>query len=361
MADDEDQSSKTEDATPRKLEKLREEGQVPHSREVNHLFALVGMVALAAGLGPYAFSQLATLGAGIISNAGTTLLDGPGSIGNTLALVGWEALKALLPVFLLFMLLGIIGGYAQHGGVFAPSALMPRLSKISILAGFKRIFGVQAVMELLKSLLKLAILGAILGSLIWNSREILVGLVDENSATGLLHKLQLMLIQLVGAALAIMVVLGGADYLFQRWKFMRDNRMSLRELKDEMRDSDGDPYVKQRQRQIRQERARKRMMSAVPKADVVVTNPTHYAVALRYKPDEGDAAPIVLAKGVEASALRIREVAKEHDVPIYEDPPLARLLWAQAEVDEPIPLQTYELVAKVIAFVADLREKKRAA
>ena len=164
----------------------------------------------------------------------------------------------------------------------------------------------------------------------------------------------------VGAATAIMLVLALADYLFQRFKFMRDNMMTLTELKDEMKESEGDQYVKQRQRQIRNERARKRMMQAVPKADVVVTNPTHYAVALRYKPDEGDAAPVVLAKGVEAVALRIRELAAQHNIPLYEDPPLARLLFAQAEIDEPIPLQTYELVARVIAFVAELRTKRAA-
>lgn len=361
MADDEDQSSKTEDATPRKLEKLREEGQVPQSREVNHLFMLIGIVILAGGLAPFSFLRLAELGAGVLNSAGTTLLDGPSAVGAVLAQVTYEAVLALLPLFGLFLVLGIAGGWVQHGGVFAPKAIAPNLQKISPLAGFKRIFGLQALAELVKSILKLVILGAVLGFLIYQSREGLVGLVDETGPTGLVNKLHLLLIQLVAAAAVIMLVLALADYLFQRFKFMRDNMMSLRELKDELRDSEGDQYVKQRQRQIRNERARKRMMQAVPKADVVVTNPTHYAVALRYKPDEGDAAPIVLAKGVESVALRIREVAQEHNIPLYEDPPLARLLFAEADIDEPIPLQTYELVARVMAFVTDLRARKRRA
>lgn len=361
MADDEDQSSKTEEATPRKLEKLREEGQVPQSREINHLFILIGVVILAGGLAPFSLGRLAELGAGVINNAGTIALDGPSAIGAALAEVAWEGMLALLPIFGLFIALGIAGGWVQHGGIFAPKALMPKLEKISPLAGFKRIFGMQALAELVKSLAKLFILGAVLGFLVYQSRDVLVGLVDEAGTTGLVHKLQLLIIQLVAAATVIMLVLAIGDYLFQRFKFMRDNMMSLRELKDELRDSEGDQYVKQRQRQIRSERARKRMMQSVPKADVVITNPTHYAVALRYRPQEGDAAPVVLAKGVEAVALRIREVAKEHDIPLYEDPPLARLLWAQAEIDEPIPLQSYELVARVMAFVADLRERKRQA
>ncbi len=360
MADDEDQSSKTEEATPRKLQKLREEGQVPQSREVGHMFAMLGILILAAGLAPFSFGRLAELGAGIINNAGTTELDGTSSIGNALFLVTWEGMVALAPIFALFFILGIFGGFVQHGGIFAPKAIEPKLTKISPLAGFTRIFGLQAIAELIKSIVKLLVLGAILGALLYGARDVLVGLADDTNPAGLIHKVQLMLIQLVAAATGVMLVLGIADFLFQRFKFLRDNMMSLRELKDELRESDGDQYIKQRQKVIRAERARKRMMTTVPKADVVITNPTHYAVALRYKPEEGDAAPIVLAKGVEAVALRIRELAKENNVPLYEDPPLARLLWAQAEIDEPIPLQTYELVAKVIAFVAELKGNPRA-
>ena len=141
---------------------------------------------------------------------------------------------------------------------------------------------------------------------------------------------------------------------------MAKNRMSAKELKDEMKDTEGDPHIKSRQRQIRMERARKRMMANVPKADVVITNPTHYAVALRYKPQEGDAAPTVVAKGVDAVAARIRDIATEHNIPLYEDPPLARQLFASVEIDQMIPIELYEVVAKVMAFVMELRKKQRA-
>jgi len=157
-----------------------------------------------------------------------------------------------------------------------------------------------------------------------------------------------------------MIVLTLADVLFQRFQYIRQHRMSRQELKDEMRESEGDPHIKQRQKQIRMERMRKRMMAAVPKASVVITNPTHYSIALRYRPEEGDDAPVVVAKGVDAVAMRIREVAREHNIPFYEDPPLARTLYANAELDSPIPLDVYEAVAKVIAFVMKLKKPGRA-
>jgi flagellar biosynthetic protein FlhB len=359
MADDEDQSSKTEDATPRKLQRLRDEGQVPQSREINNLFALIGMMALVAGVGSWSLTQLAQLGAGVINNAGTVELPDGQAMGAVLLHSLGSAGLALLPIFIIFIVLGVFGGYIQHGGVFSTKTIEPNLQKISPLAGFKRLFGLQAVAEFIKNIVKLAILGIALGVFIYTARDELVSLVDTEPEN-LLVKLQSLSIKLVGTALAIMALIAAADYLFQRFKFMRDNMMSHKELKDEFRDTEGDPHIKQRQRQIRLDRARKRMMSAVPLADVVVTNPTHYAVALRYKPEEGDAAPTVVAKGVEAVALRIREVAKEHNVPLYEDPPLARLLYAQVELDQTIPVQLYELVAKVMAFVFDLRKRQKA-
>jgi flagellar biosynthetic protein FlhB len=165
---------------------------------------------------------------------------------------------------------------------------------------------------------------------------------------------------MIVAALALMVILALADYLFQRMQFTIQNRMTRKEVKDEAKETMGDPHVKNRQRQIRNERARKRMMAAVPKSDVVITNPTHYSVALRYKPDDGDAAPVVVAKGMDHIALRIREVAQENGIPLYEDPPLARQLYANVEIDEQIPLDLYEVTAKVIAFVLQLKKRQAA-
>lgn len=358
MADDEDQSSKTEEPTERKLTRLREEGSVPTSREVNNLFAVVGMVALAGLAAPWAFRRLLELSAAVIQNAGTTPLDDSSAVGAALTHVMMTMLVSLLPLLAVLMVLGYLGGFLQNGGIFSSKPLMPSLEKISLVAGMKRMFSLKSVAELVKSIIKLAVIGVAMVMVIWARRDTLVTLVNGD-VYDMLHQMQILLLWLLGAALVVMVLLAIVDYLFQRFQFLAQNRMTRRELKDEMRDSEGDPHIKSRQRQIRMERARKRMMSAVPKSDVVITNPTHYAVALRYKPEEGDAAPIVVAKGVDAVAARIREIATENNVPLYEDPPLARQLWRDVEIDEMVPVQLYEIVAKVLAFVMELKKKRR--
>jgi flagellar biosynthetic protein FlhB len=358
MADDEDQSSKTEEPTERKLQKLREEGNVPTSREVNNLFAVLGMVAIAGLAGPWGFAKLVELTAALLQNAGTTELGDSVAVGAALTQVAMTFMVALLPMLLILMVLGYLGGFLQNGGIFSAKPLQPSLEKISLIAGLKRMFSLKSVAELVKSVVKLAVIGVAMVWVVWVRRDTLVAMVN-GEVGDMLHQMQMLLLWILGDTLAVMVLLALMDYLFQRFQFLAKNRMSRRELKDEMRDSEGDPHIKQRQRQIRMERAQKRMMSAVPKADVVITNPTHYAVALRYKPEEGDAAPVLVAKGVDAVAMRIREIATENNVPLYEDPPLARQLWKDVEIDESVPVQLYEIIAKVLAFVMELKRKRR--
>ena len=356
MADDEDQSSKTHDPTERRLRQLREDGNVPHSREVSNLFSVLGMLILAAFAAPWAFKRLMEMGAGILQNAGVESMDDTPAVGFMMSHVGMTFLTSLLPVFLIMMVLGYLGNWVQNGGIFSAKPLSPNLSKINPLEGFKRMFSLKSLVELLKSAIKMAVIGGAMAWVVWARRDTLIGLLDASPITTLLH-MQKLLLWLLGAAVAIMAVLALVDYLFQRFQYIAKNRMSPQELKEEMRDSEGDPHIKARQRQIRRERSQKRMMSAVPKADVVITNPTHYAVALRYKPDEGDAAPTVVAKGVDAVAMRIRELATENGVPLYEDPPLARQLWRDVEIDQAIPITLFEVVAKVMAFVMELKKK----
>jgi flagellar biosynthetic protein FlhB len=360
MADDEDQSSKTQDPTERKLRQLREEGNVPSSREVNNLFAILAMVALAGGAAPWAFRKLLEMDAGLLQAAGEVRMDDGAAIGAVLSHVGMTLLLALLPLMLLVLMLGYFSGWIQNGGVFSGKPIQPNLEKISPLAGFKRMFSLKSLAELIKSLVKMAVIGGAMALVMWNHRDMVVGLVDADTVT-MLWYLQRLLLWVLGAAVIVMALLAVGDYIFQRMQYIQQHRMSHRELKDEVRDTEGDPHVKGRQRQIRMERARKRMMQAVPKADVVVTNPTHYACALRYKPDDGDAAPTLVAKGVDAVALRIREIAAEHNIPLYEDPPLARELFRSVEIDEAIPIELYEVVAKVMAFVMGLKGKRAAA
>lgn len=359
MADQEDQNSKTEEPSQRKLRRLREEGSVPTSREVNSLFSLMGMlVALGLAL-PWSLKKIGDFMVRGLADAGTIHLEDRGSIGVVMAHTGVSLLVILLPLLLVLLIAGYLGSVVQNGFVFSSKSIQPNLEKISPMAGLKRLFSVKSLVELIKAILKLTIIGTGMGLVFWGFQKQLLALADSglNIAVLLAEKITL---QMVGAALALMIVLALADVLFQRMQFIIQNRMTRRELKDEMRDSEGDPYVKNRQRQIRNERARKRMMSSVPTSDVIITNPTHYSVALRYKPDEGDGAPVVVAKGMDHVAMRIREIAEENDIPLYEDPPLARQLYRDVEIDAPIPLDLYEVTAKVIAFVMQLRQKRRA-
>ncbi|RYG61308.1 MAG: flagellar biosynthesis protein FlhB [Alphaproteobacteria bacterium] len=358
MADDEDQSSKTHDPTERKLQKLRDDGNVPHSKEVGNLFAVLGMVLMVGLAMPWSFGRLMDAGASIIANSGETRLEDGSNIGVELSSIGMHFLVVMVPLMLVFLVLGYLSNWVQNGNVISGKPLEPDISKISLIAGLKRLFSSKSVVELLKSALKMALIGGAMGWVMWERRDTMIGLLDSPPDV-MLHHMQRMLLWLLGAAVMIMAVLALGDFLFQKFQYIAKNRMTPQELKEEMRDSEGDPHVRARQRQIRRERAQKRMMSSVPKADVVITNPTHYAVALRYKPEEGDAAPTVVAKGVDAVAMRIRELATENGIPLYEDPPLARQLWRDVEIDESIPLELYEVVAKVIAFVMELKKKRR--
>lgn len=357
VADDDDQDSKTHDPTERRLRQLREEGNVPHSKEVGHLFAVLGMTILAAWAAPWAFGRLVEMGAGLLQNSGEWQLEDTAAVGAVLSRVGWGFLVAVIPIIAIMLVLGLAGGWTQNGVIFSTKPLAPSLGKISLIEGFKRMFGLKSVVELLKSAVKMGVIGGAMAWVVWVRRDTLIGLLDSNPAV-ILQNMQRLMLWLLGTTLAIMAVLALADFLFQKFQYIAKNRMTPQELKEEMRDSEGDPHVKARQRQIRRERAQKRMMSAVPQADVVITNPTHFAVALRYKPEMGDAAPTVVAKGVDAVAMRIREVANENNVPLYEDPPLARELWRSVEIDESIPLELYEVVAKVMAFVMELKRKR---
>ncbi len=227
--------------------------------------------------------------------------------------------------------------------------MKPDLSKLSPMKGLQRMFGAQGWMNLLKSILKMAAITAAMIYAVWPEASAIAesGRLDPE---GLLAMTQAIAGRLLLAAVAIVGVIAGLDYLWQRWSFMQRMRMSRRDIRDEVKQQEGDPHVRARLRQIRLERSRKRMMQNVQKSTVVITNPTHYSVALRYDP-EIDAAPTCMAKGVDEVALRIREKAREHDIPIVENVPLARALFAAVEVEETIPREHFEAVAKVIGFV----------
>ncbi|MEC9291863.1 MAG: flagellar biosynthesis protein FlhB [Pseudomonadota bacterium] len=356
MADDEDKSSKTEEASPRKLQRLKDEGQVPKSREVNNFAMMLAMLLVLFLTFPLAMDGLLEFTGSILSQAGTqragTGLDAAFALEQGLV----NELLKILPTFLVLMAFAYFGGVIQTGPIFSHKPIVPKLSKISLIKGFERMFSTRSLMELLKSMIKLFVIGFISVLIIFMYLPEILLLNDKNAFAAVSTTLEILL-RIMAAVVAIAFALSIIDFLFQRMKFLEEQKMSRRELKDELKEQDGDPYVKGRQRQIREQRARQRMMADVPKASVVVTNPTHYAVALSYD-EEVDAAPSVVAKGTDLIALRIREIAQENDIPLYEDPPLARQLHADVEIGETIPLELFEAVAKVVAYIFSLKKNK---
>jgi flagellar biosynthetic protein FlhB len=254
------------------------------------------------------------------------------------------------------VLAAIVGNMIQHQLVWSAESLKPKLSKISPGAGFKRLFSKQAAANFVKGLIKLALIGSVMSALLWPKRHQLDGLVTMDPAIILILTKTLSL-DMLGAVVAVLAVVAAADYFFQYRTWYDRLKMSLREMKDEFKQSEGDPKIKAKIRQLRHQRMKKRMMSDVPKASVIITNPTHFAVALQY--ERGMNAPICVAKGADNIALKIREIAAKHDIPIVENPPLARALHATAEIDQEIAPEHYKAVAEVIGYIMRLRQAIR--
>lgn len=356
MADqDEDKSSKTEEPSERKLTKAREQGNVPKSREVNNLFAILAILIAIVSTLRFAWERLLNLFGGTFSELGFKRLADKSMIGDSMYFMSVEMMKILAPTFILFVVFAYFGGFIQNGWVASWEPVKPKLSKISLIKGVERMFSMKSLAEFLKSLVKMVVIGAVIYAILMMHKNELYTLIDK-SYMDMAITVEVILIRILLAVIAIAILIAIADFMFQKAQYIKDQRMSRKELKDEYKETEGDPHIKGRQRQIRMERAKARMMQEVPQADVVVTNPTHYAVALRYDKAK-EAAPRVIAMGVDLLALRIREIATENDIPLYEDPPLARKLYAEAEMGEEIPLDLYEAVAKVVAFIYGLKKR----
>ncbi|QLQ14035.1 MAG: flagellar biosynthesis protein FlhB [Brevundimonas sp.] len=348
MAESADPESKTEEATPRKLEEARKKGDVAKSADLAQALSFAGAAAVLLGAGGWFANSMAAQLLPFIAEPHAMLggLEaGAGVQIGTRAV--WAATPFLLAVMFATILGGVGGNVAQSGLVFTASKLKPDWSKVNPIKGFGRIFGPDGWVQFIKTLAKLIAIGAISWWVLKPHARELQNLAAFSPAAILPFTRDLVLV-LVGATVAFLLATAGADYLWQRFRFAKRMRMTKEEIKEDFKQSEGDPHIKAKLKQIRAQRSRQRMMQAVPNATVIVTNPTHYSVALRYKPDEGDAAPICVAKGVDALALRIREVAREHDVPIVENVPLARALYASVDVDETIPREHFEAAAKVI-------------
>jgi flagellar biosynthetic protein FlhB len=358
MAEGNEGASRTEEATPRRLEEARKDGDVPKSPELAQVCALGGaFLAVSVGGGVLA-QNLTTSLLPFIAHPDTIQLQGAAGVS-----VAWQVMMAAAPALAVVlgatMLAGIGGNLVQHGVLFTTAKLRPDLSKLSPAEGFKRLFGVDGLIGFARSALKVLLVGAVAWWVLAPHARELPALVGMDPI-GLLTYAAGLGSSLMMAVLALLAVIAVVDFVVQRQRFMTRMRMTKEEVKEDFKQSEGDPHIKARQRQIQRERARRRMIQQVPKATVVVMNPTHFAVALRYEQGETPA-PQCVAKGMDQVALRIREVAEGAGVPVIEDPPLARALYANVEVDQIIPHQHYEAVAKIIGFILAAKRPRRRA
>jgi flagellar biosynthetic protein FlhB len=348
-----ERSSKTEDPSQKKLDDAHKKGDVVKSQEVTTWFMLAGSGLIFAMMAAPTSAGLMERLKELMANAHQFEVGGAGFTSFFYGLAGTIMLVAVIPLVVL-LAFGIAGNLVQHMPVLSVDPITPKLSKISPLEGAKRLFSVEALVNFAKGLIKLAVVAAVLWFVLSPDINKAESMISADPAL-ILAMFQEMGLKIFGAVLAVVTIIAIADFVYQRNRWWQRQKMTVQETRDEYKQMEGDPKVKGRIRAIRSERSRKRMMQAVPQATVIITNPTHYAVALKY--DREMAAPLCLAKGMDAVALKIREIATENDVPIVENPPLARALYASVEVDETIPTEHFKAVAQVIGFVMRLKNK----
>jgi flagellar biosynthetic protein FlhB len=349
MSEAPDKESKTENATEKKIHDAIEKGNVPHSREAPMFASLAGILLILVFLVGDRVSVLADKLSMLLDDPGGFLLDNGNDATALLWAVTAETGAALAPIIAVLAIAGMAASLFQNTPRFARERIKPQWSRVSPKAGWKRLFGAQGAIEFLKSLFKFATIAVTVTILLR---------ADAGAVTGAMFSDPVLLpgmilssaVRLVSAVCVATIMLVAADLVWAHFKWRVDLRMTRQEVKDEMKQTEGDPLVKSRLRSLARDRARRRMMSAVPKASVIIANPTHYAVALRYNRAEGGA-PLVVAKGADLVALRIREIAAKHGVPIVEDKPLARALYDSVEVDKWIPPEFYKAVARILYYL----------
>lgn len=351
MAEDKDQEDKTEDPTERRVEQAIERGDVPKSLEAASFFALsAGLLALMI-TGSVGLQGFVTGMRGFLENAHQVSMSQAGLLA-----VASHSTRTMLVVlavpFIFAMIAAVVSGLIMHKPLWTTETMTPKFNRISPLSGFKRIFGKEAFVQFIKTLLKFVIVGGLLLIVLWPERKHL-GTIVQLDVGQLLDVTWVLSLKLMGGVLALYAFVAAADILYQRFTWRQRLKMTREELKQEFKETEGSPEIKAKIRKLRAESAKRRMMAAVPKASLVLTNPTHYSVALRYEP--GMNAPVLVAKGVDTIAMKIREIAGAHDIPIVENPPLARAIHARVEIDEEIPEEHYKAVAEVIGYVMRLR------
>ena len=350
MADD-DKESKTQDPTQKRLDDALEKGDVAKSQEVNTWFVIAASTLLLTSFSGSISKGIEVPMRNLLMNMHQIRVDGPGLL-SLLSQIELMLIGVLGVPFLLLLIAGIGSNLIQHRLVFSTEPLSPKFSKISPAAGFARLFGKQAGANFLKGVFKVVALSVVMVLILWPERHRLDAMVRFDPMA-ILTVTKTISVQLMRTVVAMLAVVAALDYFFQYRQWFERQKMSLEEIKEEYKQSEGDPHIKGRIRQIRHARMKKRMMAAVPTASVIITNPTHYAVALKY--DRGMPAPVCVANGIDVLALKIREIATANNIPIVENVPLARALHASVEIDDEIPVEHYHAVAEVIGYVMRLR------
>ncbi|MEM9809751.1 MAG: flagellar biosynthesis protein FlhB [Pseudomonadota bacterium] len=350
MSEKPDESQKTEEPSPKKLADARKKGDVPVSREVATLASMLATILLVAFAAPPITRSIVNAARPFVTSVHDirvqdTSYDMAGAVGELMLQIA----AAMSPLFLAFAMAAILAAFGQNALVFATDRIKPKPERLNPIKGLKKIFSQDSLVELGKNLAKVAVVAGVVGG--FTMREInnftAMASYDLNAVP---ERMQGMVIKLLSAVLIVMVLITVIDVIWKQWDWKKKQRMTKQEVKDEFKQTEGDPQVKQRMAEIRRNQGRKVRMESIPKATVLVMNPTHYAVALRYVPAENDA-PVCIAKGRNLIALKMREIAKAHNVPVIENPPLARALHAGLEEDQPIPPQFFKAVAEVINYV----------
>lgn len=349
MSNEPDKESKTEEPSEKKIRDARNKGQLPVSKELPILISILAFLLYFSFAGRESLVQFALFLGGILQNADRDLLNSTQDVSNIMQRVQIGAGTIILPLLAILMVGGLVSSFVQNAPSMVADRITPKASRISLSKGWKRIFGVSGFAEFLKSTGKLTFAAVFVYLAMHSAPETLLqgSLQRTTLFTGVVASL---VIDLLIAISLAMIIVAGADLMWSRFQWRQNLRMTKQEVKDELKQSEGDPIVKARLRSVARDRSRQRMMKAVPTATLVIANPTHYAIALRYR-RESDAAPIVVAKGQDLIALRIREIAEQNNVPVFEQVELARAMYQSVKVEQLIPAQFYEAVAELIKIL----------
>ena len=352
--EDDDDASKTEEPSERKISKAKEEGDVAISQDAKSFIMLLGTLFIVWLFIPIMFKWLKVIGSSFISRSANTHVDA----GNFIVLLQqgtFGFFKVMAIPFAVFMILGIFASLSQTGFIYAPKKIAPDWNKLNFFAVIPKFINKQKIVESIKGIIKIIVV-TVLAYFVLKPYIIKTELLPTMDTYGILDYIHEIVVLLLFTVTIAVLVIAAGDYAWQKYSHLLKLRMTKQEVKEEYKQMEGDPLIKSKIRQIRMDRARQRMMENVPKADVVIVNPTHYAVALEYKMNEMPA-PKVTAKGVDNVALRIKALAEDNDIPIVENPPLARALFASTELDQTIPTEHFQAVAEVINYVMQLKKQ----